>query len=543
MHIADILSAGPYNVGFASAVAVGLALAIRAGRARHFPLAAWCAVLGAALAAGIVGSKLIFLDFQPIAPGEKTILGALILGILTALAAASTFRIGAWRALDAMSVPTLAAMAVGRVGCFLAGCCGGTHSDLPWAVPSPRHEGLVHPVQLYEAAGDLLLILVLNRRGKNLPEGERFLGATLGYIGLRIAMEFMRDGRALYGPLNLVQWSLLAIGTALTVVVLHRSFGIRPAALVVSTKRSEISALGVAAGIVVAVSLGGSWFVPLEQVVMHALALTLALVWTLSAVPRAAWKLVPLAPLAMAPSSSAMLVLQDPAAVEETRSSIVVSGNLRKGRYHQIIGEEIVGDCEGNYSDPTIATRNQFSTDIRLGYERARGNSSRVKVEGRYLGGNDRLDVVESGPVSMPPQSQVSTRAAGLALISERTRGMWRIGAMQGSLSKEGVATNAVVPSAAFRFQLSPRVFLHGAIAPKEYFPSLGEFSYVGAGYSRGLGRTRFSVGVGEGGIFELMVPVKSSEIEMTYSTVSASTNARSGTLFTLGYTQRIRLR
>ena len=39
--------------------------------------------------------------------------------------------------------------ALGRVGCFLTGCCFGAQCDLPWAI---KMEGVYrHPVQLYEA--------------------------------------------------------------------------------------------------------------------------------------------------------------------------------------------------------------------------------------------------------------------------------------------------------------------------------------------------------------------------------------------------------
>lgn len=61
--------------------------------------------------------------------------------------------------------------AIGRIGCFSAGCCWGSHSDLPWAVTFsntyahsligvPLHDAL-HPVQLYESISWLILFLIL----------------------------------------------------------------------------------------------------------------------------------------------------------------------------------------------------------------------------------------------------------------------------------------------------------------------------------------------------------------------------------------------
>jgi len=61
--------------------------------------------------------------------------------------------------------------AIGRLGCFSAGCCWGSHSELPWAVTFtnsyshnligvPLHEPL-HPIQLYESLVWLILFFVL----------------------------------------------------------------------------------------------------------------------------------------------------------------------------------------------------------------------------------------------------------------------------------------------------------------------------------------------------------------------------------------------
>src|SRR5690606_17222809 len=44
---------------------------------------------------------------------------------------------------------------VGRIGCFLAGCCFGSETDLWWGVN--LHDHYRHPTQLIEAVGLLLL--------------------------------------------------------------------------------------------------------------------------------------------------------------------------------------------------------------------------------------------------------------------------------------------------------------------------------------------------------------------------------------------------
>ncbi len=110
----------------------------------------------------------------------------------------------------------------GRIGCFFGGCCFGlpTHAKLGMAFPSGSaasyqqfRDGLiasknlpslpVHPTQLYEAAGCLLLALWLV--GYLLPR-KRFDGQVLlvflaAYALLRFAVEYLRadDRGALLG--------------------------------------------------------------------------------------------------------------------------------------------------------------------------------------------------------------------------------------------------------------------------------------------------------------------------------------------------------
>lgn len=86
-----------------------------------------------------------------------------------------------WRAMgDALALLGLVLQAVGRIGCFLNGCCTGTVTDLPWAVVYDHHSDAhmlhagmdwiaqdaawslpVHPLPLYYAAFAACLGLVM----------------------------------------------------------------------------------------------------------------------------------------------------------------------------------------------------------------------------------------------------------------------------------------------------------------------------------------------------------------------------------------------
>ena len=112
-------------------------------------------------------------------------------------------------------VPLLWGHALGRVGCFLAGCCYGDVSELPWAIK--MHEAHRHPVQLYEALGLALLAWWLGHRAQE----RRFLVFyLLGYGSLRWLVELFRgdEVRGLWlgqSTSQLLSLGLLAAGLLL----------------------------------------------------------------------------------------------------------------------------------------------------------------------------------------------------------------------------------------------------------------------------------------------------------------------------------------
>jgi len=91
-------------------------------------------------------------------------------------------------------------IAIGRTGCFLAGCCHGRPTDLPIAVsfplPHPSDGVPVHPVQLYDVTFGLIafvLLLVLYKRRRF--EGEAFAALVTSYAVWRFISEMFRgDG-------------------------------------------------------------------------------------------------------------------------------------------------------------------------------------------------------------------------------------------------------------------------------------------------------------------------------------------------------------
>lgn len=104
--------------------------------------------------------------------------------------------------LDRASLPLGLAYAVGRLGCFLNGCCYGRVCEMPWAVKFPSHIGFGmallprHPTQLYAAILELLAIAVLlkleNRRWFKWKSQLFWTWLSVHAVN-RIIMEFWRD--------------------------------------------------------------------------------------------------------------------------------------------------------------------------------------------------------------------------------------------------------------------------------------------------------------------------------------------------------------
>ena len=163
------------------------------------------------LLGGVVGARIAYVLITPAAfrdnpvsalylwTGGMTFYGGLIGGIL---AGAVVCRL---RGLSIPDVADLAAVSfpigygIGRIGCFLNGCCYGGVCDPPLGMRFHTAEGLTppsHPAQLYSAAAGLLMYLILVflfERRRHFP-GQVMLVFLMLYGVYRFLVEFVREG-------------------------------------------------------------------------------------------------------------------------------------------------------------------------------------------------------------------------------------------------------------------------------------------------------------------------------------------------------------
>ncbi len=158
------------------------------------------ALTGAALGAAI-GARLL-VGFE-----GKTIVGGLLGGLIGVEIAKKLAGITRSTG-DRFVYPLITAIAIGRIGCFLAGPIdktAGLPTNLPWGIamgdPVKRH-----PVALYEIAFLIALGFVLRKRMR--VEGDRFRIFLSSYLLFRFLIDFLKpEPPPIALGLTSIQWA------------------------------------------------------------------------------------------------------------------------------------------------------------------------------------------------------------------------------------------------------------------------------------------------------------------------------------------------
>lgn len=217
LTIGDAVTLHTYGLLVASGLLAGIYTASRyARRAGADPGVVWNLGVYMALA-GLLGSKLalVMSEWSYYSTHLRELLSVNTLysggvwhgGLLLAVALGGWYT---WRyqlsfaSLGDAYAPGIAiGHALGRVGCFMAGCCWGKPAEVAWAVTftdpySARIVGVplgvaLHPTQLYEAAAEFLIFafLVILWRRRSFT-GQVFVAYMMLYAAARFVIEFYR---------------------------------------------------------------------------------------------------------------------------------------------------------------------------------------------------------------------------------------------------------------------------------------------------------------------------------------------------------------
>lgn len=180
--------------------------------------------------------------------GGLTYYGGLILALITAWFFAKRQKWPKLKLADIGAPVISLGLVFGRLGCFLAGCCFGKVTDMPWGIRFPqysdawkRHRELfydqlvaqhkeigewlslpVHPTQLYELFGALIIFIYLwFTRKKVLYAGQKIATFLISYGILRFIIEIWRDDDRGGVLLSTSQWISIPMVILGIILVIH----------------------------------------------------------------------------------------------------------------------------------------------------------------------------------------------------------------------------------------------------------------------------------------------------------------------------------
>jgi len=199
-------------LAFLCGILIAAKLAARDGlpRERVYDLGLWI------LLAAIVGSKFLMLFTEPeyrenplrlvsldFLRSGGVFYGGFIAAVVAGYFLIRRYKLPWWKTADAFAPGLALGNAIGRQGCFAAGCCWGKPTTMPWGVEFTEAGNKVtgvplgihlHPTQLYESFGALLIfffLLWLHRRKRF--SGQVILFYAVLYAVMRFTIEIFRD--------------------------------------------------------------------------------------------------------------------------------------------------------------------------------------------------------------------------------------------------------------------------------------------------------------------------------------------------------------
>ena len=187
---------------------------------------------------GWLGGKVLFIivEFKQFLEAPMSVVGSegfvvyggILSGLLTIYLYCKIKKIDFFNYIDVMVAAVAINQAMGRVGCFMAGCCYGRETDswigvvFPEGCMAPSGVKLL-PTQLFSAGADLLMFVVLFLliNNKKYIKGVPVSVYLTGYaIGRTIIECFRSDARGNVGTLSTSQFISIFTGIAGVILLL-----------------------------------------------------------------------------------------------------------------------------------------------------------------------------------------------------------------------------------------------------------------------------------------------------------------------------------
>ena len=208
-----ILHIRSYGLMLAIAFLAGTWLAVREARRRGLDEDRLVTVILVVLVSSVIGARALYVlehvqEFRrewgsviAVWQGGLTLYGGVVAGTLAGLLTARQLGLPMWSVADVLTPSFALGTVLGRIGCYLNGCCYGVPTAMPWGVvfPPDSFAGLefgnaaVHPSQLYLAlAGLVLYCVTIVLRSRLQVPGTLFWSFLLLFALVRIPLDLTR---------------------------------------------------------------------------------------------------------------------------------------------------------------------------------------------------------------------------------------------------------------------------------------------------------------------------------------------------------------
>jgi len=211
-----------YSWGFMVAIAFIAAtiLAVKEAKRKNISSEKIYSLVTYIIIGAIIGSRIGYVLFNPTSildifkfwEGGLSFHGGFIGGILFGLFYVKKNNLKFWEITDICAPSIPLAQAIGRIGCFLRGCCYGIETTLPWGIN--YLEKIRHPTQLYSSLALLIIFIFLSKQKyKKSFNGSLFLTYIIIYSIFRFFIEFIRtEPRILFGLTGAQLVSIVLVG-------------------------------------------------------------------------------------------------------------------------------------------------------------------------------------------------------------------------------------------------------------------------------------------------------------------------------------------
>jgi phosphatidylglycerol---prolipoprotein diacylglyceryl transferase len=226
----DLFSIGPltlhtYGLFIAIGFIMGLLIAIRIGKRYGLDSQKIMDMGFLLIISGVIGSRIVYvlmnfslysknpLDIFKLWQGGLVFSGGLLAAVIVFFFYIRHHKLNVLQIGDIWAPAAVIGQAMGRIGCFMAGCCYGRPTNVPWRVIFKNPASIaplnipLHPTQLYDAMSNLIIFIVLMiLTAKKKFDGQVLLWFLILHSTARLYIErFRGDDRGIFPG---TQWTV-----------------------------------------------------------------------------------------------------------------------------------------------------------------------------------------------------------------------------------------------------------------------------------------------------------------------------------------------